>query len=100
MIYRRSRTDIIQVFRILKGFDNLDKNLFFTIDNSITRGHNLKLFKPRVNTKVRQNTFSQRVVNSWNKLSQETINATTINGFKSALEKEWRNHPKKHDPTG
>jgi hypothetical protein len=101
LIYRRQRTDILQVFRIIKGFDKIDPNFFFKFDrNTITRGHNFKIFKPRTSSRARQHSFSFRVINIWNALSEETVSCETINSFKTKLEKEWKNHPKKFDPSG
>ena len=42
--YRRKRADIIQVYRILNGIDNINPDHFFSMaDNETTRGHNFKL---------------------------------------------------------
>jgi hypothetical protein len=67
--------------------DDLDISMFFElrVDNR-TRGHKWKLDKPRVNTIIRQNSFSQRVINSWNSLPADAVNCITINSFKTALE--------------
>ena len=94
LAYRRQRADLIQIFRILKGFDKLDAFKFFQIaDGSRTRGHKLKISKQRCHTRLRQNAFSIRSVNNWNALPDEAVNASTINQFKSALEKHWKDHP-------
>ena len=53
------------------------------------RGHSLKLFKPRCHKTVRQNFFSLRVVNEWNKLPQDVVDAPTINTFKNRLDRHW-----------
>ena len=52
-----------------------------------TRGHHLKIFKQRRNTVQRRKFFSHRVVDTWNDLPREVIEATTINGFKDTLDK-------------
>ena len=45
---RRPRWDLIQVFKILKGFDILNYQNFFELDQDTSRrGHTLKLAKPR-----------------------------------------------------
>ena len=65
--YRRRRGDMLQAFKILKGIDRVDPGQFFvSADQSNTRGHSLKLVKQRARFSLRQNTFSQRVVNDWN----------------------------------
>ena len=44
---RRLRGDLIEVCKIFKGFDNLDPFTFFELSTAPTRGHSLKLVKPR-----------------------------------------------------
>ena len=40
MDYRRKRGDMIQLFKILNGFENIDAQTMFTFATSQTRGHN------------------------------------------------------------
>ena len=99
LIYRRHRNDMIQVFRIFNKIDKLDINTFFTLNKTrTTRGHQFKLDKPRVEQNKRMHSFSQRVINPWNKLTHETVNCVTLNSFKTALENEWKNIDFKFDP--
>ena len=51
--------------------------------DSRTRGHSLKLMKHRSRLDLRKYFFSERVVNRWNELDEETVTATTVNMFKS-----------------
>ena len=81
------RGDLIEVFKLLKGFDKVDYNKFFQINpRKRTRGHSLKLNKSRSRTDIRKNFFSQRVVNSWNKLPQNVVDADSVNTFKNRLD--------------
>ena len=90
--YRRKRSDIIQIFRIAKGFDNLNFTDFFELDtNSRTRGHNLKIKKTYCNTNKKIWSFPYRAINHWNTLPKAAIECDTINAFKTALEKHWSN---------
>ena len=58
LIYKR-RADMIQVYRILSGMDNLDKNKFFGLDgNKQTRGNQFKLYKPRFESNIKARSFS------------------------------------------
>ena len=41
----RLRGDQIEVFKILNGYENIDRNMFFHSRNSRTRGHEVKLVK-------------------------------------------------------
>ena len=46
--YRRERSDMIHVYKIMHGKGKVDKDKFFTVNRySATRGHSLKLFKKR-----------------------------------------------------
>ena len=44
LVTRRIRGDMIQTFKIFKGFDNLDPQMFFKMCENNTRGHQLKIF--------------------------------------------------------
>jgi len=69
---RRLRGDLIEVFKILTDRENIDKHQFFTPSlSSHLRGHSLKLLNPRSSRQVRQNFFSQRVIDEWNKLPSD-----------------------------
>ena len=84
---RRIRGDQIEVFKIMHGYEGLNKNMFFRVKNdSITRGHSLSLVKSHSRLDIREYTFSQRVVNDWNKLPEECINATSVNLFKNKID--------------
>ena len=63
--YRRERSDMIQVYKILHGIDRVDEDKFFTLNRlAATRGHSLKLYKKRSRLMVRANCFSNRVVDT------------------------------------
>ena len=57
--------------------------------NGITRGHSLKLEKDRFRLNVRGHFFTERIINLWNQLKEETVSATNLNGFKNKLDAEW-----------
>ncbi|VDI27072.1 Hypothetical predicted protein [Mytilus galloprovincialis] len=87
--YRRDRNDMIQVYKALHGIDDIDWMSLFTLaPSNNTRGHSLKLFKKQCKTTHRLNTFSIRVVDQWNNLSDLKVTAKTLNNFKSALNGE------------
>ena len=84
---RRVRGDLIQVFKMIKGFDKVNYKEFFEISSSSrTRGHSYKIVKKRCNGDLRKHFFTQRVVNSWNNLPQHVVDADTINCFKNRLD--------------
>ena len=60
LVTRRVRGDLIEVFRIIKGFEEVDSNTFFTIASSTNlRGHSLKLYKHNLRLDTRKYFFSQ-----------------------------------------
>ena len=89
--YRRKRFDIIQVYKIVHKIDNVDMNTFFKFaDNSGTRGHNLKLYKPKAKKSIRLNSFGHRTISTWNNLPESIVNCTSVISFKTNLDKLWR----------
>jgi len=56
---------------------------FFELDTcSKTRGHFLKLKKNRFNSNVRRHFFTERIINIWNNLDEQTVSASSLNSFK------------------
>lgn len=84
---RRLRGDLIEVFKMLKGYENVDANLFFSQSNTVTRGHSLKLFKHGYRLDCRKYFFSQRVIDIWNSLSDDVIACNSVNSFKNKIDK-------------
>ena len=88
--YRRIRGDMIEVYKLMNGLVNSDPAAFFTsAPHEATRGHHQKLYKQRSNTVLRRNSFSQRVVESWNSLPTSVISSSSITSFKIRLDKHW-----------
>ena len=84
---RRVRGDLIEVFRIIKGFEEVDSNIFFNIASFINlRGHSLKLYKHNLRLDTRKYFFSQRVIDIWNKLDIDVIACRTVSTFKKYLD--------------
>ena len=83
---RRLRGDQIEVFKILNGYENIDRNMFFSLKkDSRTRGHEVKLVKDQCRLDIRKHSFSQRTINEWNKLSTDCVTASSVNMFKTRL---------------
>jgi len=82
---RRVRGDLIEMFKILKGYDK--SSLCIDTNNlSKLRGHSLKLFKHRFNTNVGKFNFVNRITDEWNKLSEDIISCNSVNSFKNKLD--------------
>ena len=96
--YRRLRADIIETYKILNGIDIVDSDNLFPINTSRTRGHNKKIYKKHCRLNIRKYSFSQRVVDCWNTLPKEVVEARTVNTFKSRLNTHWKSYVLKFEP--
>ena len=84
---RRTRGDLIQVYKLMTGIDNMDYKQFFEINHTgRTRGHRLKLVKKQTRLDIRKHFFSQRVVKHWNSLPNSVVDAPSLNSFKNRLD--------------
>ena len=85
LMYRRRRGDMLQTFKIVTNRVNVNKDHFLKFNEMHTRGHQYKLRKPMSIKLVRSQWFSHRIVNNWNSLSQEVVQAKTVNEFKTKI---------------
>ena len=77
---------MIEVFKILNRFDNVDYNLFFKYDyNDVTRSNGHKLCHKRFQTNVAKNFFTYGIIDKWNNLPHDVVNSTSIDSFKKNL---------------
>ena len=79
---------MIEVFKVVNGFNVVNAGeKFLQMDSGPrrdkTRGHSLKLHKPRHRTLKRTMFFSSRVVDHWNSLPQEVVESPSISSFKN-----------------
>ena len=81
--YRRRVADMIQVYKFIKKIERIDSERFFKLSQTKTRGHSLKLYKPRTRLNIRKNTFSSRVIDDWNSLPEQLVSQK--NAKKSGL---------------
>ena len=57
------RRDQIEVFKILNGYENIDRNILFLVkEERRTRGHGVTLAKKQCRQDIRQFSFLQRTV--------------------------------------
>ena len=63
--------------------------LFVTLmeNDSITRGHNLKIFKERCRLNIRNNSFIFRSTDVWNSLPQSVVDAPSVQSFEVRIDK-------------
>ena len=91
LYYRRARGDMIETYKHLTGKYSVDAD-YLRLDDTNTRGHRYKLKKERTNKSVRQQFYSYRIVNAWNGLPSEVVEAPSLNAFKARLDKHWRQY--------
>ena len=84
---RRVRGVLIEVFKILKGYEDVNAQTFFGLSQLCTRGHSLKLFKKGCKLDCRKYTFSQRIVDTWNSFDEDTVACDSVTGFKVRIDK-------------
>ena len=75
---RRLREDQIEVFKILNGYGNIDRNIVFTVKEERTMGHGVTLAKKQCRLDIRKMSFSQRTVNERNRLSAHCVGASSV----------------------
>ena len=92
---RRLRGDMIEVYKLLYGMENIDYRNFFNLSNRQSRGHSLKLERPAGwRTTLRGNYFSIRVISPWNSLPHSVVEAPSIAAFKSRYDRYIKSLPR------
>ena len=83
--YTRLRGDQIDFLKISNGYENIDSNIFFKLkEDSMTRGHTAVLVKIYCRLDTRKYSF-QKTINTWNKLSHDCVNASSVNMLKNTI---------------
>ena len=94
---RRRRADLSEVFKIIKGMEGLNEEIFFTRvqaqsnNTSTTRGHMFKLYKKRFRLDIAKYSFGNRIVSDWNALPDRVIEAEDLGAFKGRFD-HYLNH--------
>ena len=90
LVERRFRGDMIETYKILTNKEGVNPGIFFKMnvergDAELNRG--LVIWKPRSSGRARRRyTFSQRVVNPWNRLSKEEVQKIKTSAFKKKFD--------------
>ena len=97
LAYRRSRGDMIEVFKIMGGIYDSDVcgDIFEKREESTTRGHSEKIYKRRVRLNVRKYSFCERVVDVWNSLHGCVVSSRSVGEFERKLDLAWKNKEQK-----
>jgi len=92
--FRRLRGDMIEVYKIVhKIYDPLvTKDLVCLCESkyNLRTTNSLQLNKPSFNKKPYQMFFTNRTINMWNSLSEETVTASTLNSFKNKFDRTFQ----------
>ena len=84
---RRTRGDMIEVFKWSKGFNKSDITEVLKLsENDRTRTNGFKLDKFRFRKDIGKHWFGNRVVDMWNVLPNSVISSETIECFKRRLD--------------
>ena len=109
---RRARGDAIETFKTLKGFNKVDKDKWFNIEQSDTRATRRNtevteegeirrenvLVEESARLEVRRNFFTVRASKQWNEIPDKVRNQSSINAFKTAYDR-WKRQKKEDQLT-
>ena len=77
----------IEDLKFLNGYGYIDRNIFFMVkEERRTRGHGVTLAKKQRRLDIRKVSFSQRIVNEWNRLSTDCVDVSSVNIFKNKID--------------
>ena len=77
---------MIMVYKIVHGLHDIHFEDIFTYSDTITRSNGRKLFKHHSCLNTRKYSFSQHIVNDWNSLPQDIVEAPNLLVFNSKLD--------------
>ena len=69
----------------MNGYEDVDRNMFFKLKEG--SGTKAALVKEKCRLDMRKYSFSQRVINEWNKLPNDCVNASSVNMFKNRIDR-------------
>ena len=88
---RRLGGDLIQVFKIFKGINNIQHSDFFTMVSTELRGHELKVYEPQVHLDICKHFFSITIVDVWNGLPAALLRCNNVENFKRKFDWHFKN---------
>ena len=95
LLQRRTRGDLVQVYKTIHGVDNVDTSTWFSMVDSRTGAANtrfttdpLTISRPdaRDHNETRYNFWSKRTVDRWNELPASVKTAASVTAFKTGLD--------------
>ena len=92
---RRRRGDLLQAYKVIRGVDDVDPSLWFDMvqpragamtTREVSGAHNVKREERQINTEIRKNFWSQRIIDPWNNLPDEVKQAESLNVFQNGID--------------
>ena len=100
LAYRRLRGDLIEMFKHVHTYNTDTLAPSFHRRLRPSRKHEYQLHEPIPKDGCRgiqANSFHFRIPIIWNNLPRNVVNASSLDSFKSQLDKLWENQPMKYD---
>ncbi len=85
---RREKADLRETYKILNNYYKIDPEKFFRENPRGLRGHSRKLCVNYARTEVRRSFFTNRVIQPWNRLTEEAATAENLEAFKQTLSQD------------
>ena len=95
---RRTKYDLVQTFKIIRGFDDVRSEIWFKLVGEnparLTRHSNdpLNINRQNPRCEIRKNFFSQRVINIWNALPSDVKISASVFSFKRKVHELLQNN--------
>ncbi|XP_076030387.1 uncharacterized protein LOC143018685 [Oratosquilla oratoria] len=84
---RRLRRQLIELFKILQGFYNIDYRHLFSLNMNAIRNYEWRLSPPRYSCDKVGDFLTYKIYNTWNRLPKNVVNSSSVEQFKSQLDK-------------
>ena len=90
---RRKRADMLDIFKIINGYTDIDTKRIFELNHTSRPGrHNKSILRHHSRLGARHQFFSKRVIKPWNTLPSDCVNSLTVNKFKTKYKNYCHNH--------
>ncbi|KAK8383399.1 hypothetical protein O3P69_019052 [Scylla paramamosain] len=86
-LIQRIRGQLIEVLKILRGFDNVDFRCLFQLSEGRTRNNGYKLELKRYNRDHCGTFFSYKICSRWDALPSDVVNNDSVEKIKTRLDK-------------
>ena len=84
---RRLRGQLIETYKLFRGFTRVDPSDLFQICDNPTRGHELKVVPPRFTTAQFRDFMTSKICNVWNRLPARVVCSPSLASFKRRLDR-------------